>query len=61
MIRKGNMIKCERCSDKAGEPVYFFSRKYAQYKTKPLQCTVCKQYSWEIIRKKTTKEKKQEK
>lgn len=51
MIRKGNMIKCERCSDKAGEPVYFFSRKYAETKKKPSQCPVCKQYSWEKVRK----------
>jgi hypothetical protein len=51
MIRKGNMIKCERCSDKAGKSIFFFSRKYAEHKVKPTSCPICKQYSWEKVRK----------
>ena len=50
MIRKGNFIKCERCSDKAGKPVFFFSRKWGEHHAKPTQCPKCKRIDWEKVR-----------
>ena len=43
---KGNMLKCQRCSEKAGHDVYFFSRVYAEKKQKPLACPRCKRYDF---------------
>lgn len=47
MKHKGAMLKCERCSERAGEEIYFFSRLYAEHKRKPQMCPKCKQYSWD--------------
>lgn len=50
-MAKSNMIKCERCSEKAGEPVYFFSRKYAEHGIKPVQCPRCKRIDYAKVKK----------
>lgn len=49
---KGNEVKCERCSDKFGEPTFFFSSHFARTGQPPLQCGRCKRQDWWVVRKK---------
>lgn len=43
---KGNEVKCERCSEKYGEPTFFFSHTYAKTGQPPLMCPRCKRYDF---------------
>lgn len=48
---KGNWVVCERCSEKEGREVMFFSQMYAKTQQPPLQCSSCKRMDWWVVRK----------
>jgi rubrerythrin len=43
---RGNNVVCERCSERDGREVTFFSNTLAKTGQPPLQCPLCKRYDF---------------